>query len=118
MKDENLRKRTKDFSLRIVKLFVHLPRSTEAYVIGKQLLRSGTSAGAHYHEAQRAKSDADFVSKIEGGLQELEETFYWLELLRDSGIVNQNQIASLIGENDQLIAIFVKIVKSVKEKKQ
>ena len=72
---QDLRKRTKEFALRIIKLYAALPKSTEAQVIGKQLLRSGTSVGAQYREACRAKSNADFISKIEGGLQELDETF-------------------------------------------
>jgi four helix bundle protein len=79
MKEEgrqNLRNRTKGFALRVINLYVVLPKSLEAQVLGKQVLRSGTSVGAHYHEASRAKSDADFISKIEGGLQELEETVY------------------------------------------
>lgn len=91
MKDEggtlDLRVRTKAFALRIIRVFGALPRTIEAQVIGKQVLRSGTSVGAHYREACRARSDAEFVSKIEGGLQELEETCYWLELLVESGIV-------------------------------
>ena len=93
MKDENgapptdLRVRTKDFALRIIRLYVSLPKTTEAQVLGKQVLRSGTSVGAHYREGQRAKSDADLISKMEGGLQELDETAYWLELLIGAGIV-------------------------------
>src|SRR5690349_15460519 len=75
----DLVKRTKMFALRIVKLYVSLPKTTEAQVIGKQVLRSGTSVGAHYREAKRARSTAEFVSKIEGALQELDETTYWLE---------------------------------------
>jgi len=82
-----LRERTKAFALRVIRLYAALPKTTEAQVIGKQVLRSGTSVGAHYREAQRAKSDADFISKIEGGLQEAEETAYWLELLGESGIL-------------------------------
>ena len=70
----DLRERTKQFALRIIRLYAALPKSTAAQVLGKQVLRSGTSVGAHYREAQRAKSDADFINKIEGGLQELEET--------------------------------------------
>jgi four helix bundle protein len=65
MKESDLKSRTKSFALRVIKLYSALPKSVEAQVIGKQLLRSGTSVGAHYHEAQRAKSTADFVSKIE-----------------------------------------------------
>ncbi|HEV3345368.1 MAG TPA: four helix bundle protein [Pirellulales bacterium] len=67
---EDLRTRTKQFSLRIVRLFAALPKTTEGQVIGKQLLRSGTSVGAHYREATRARSIAEFISKLEGGLQE------------------------------------------------
>ena len=78
---QDLRKRTKEFALRIIKLYTALPKTTEAQILGKQILRSGTSVGAHYREACRAKSNADFISKIEGGLQELDETLYWLELL-------------------------------------
>jgi len=85
-------------------------------VLGKQVLRSGTSVGAHYREAQCAKSNADFVSKIEGGLQELEETAYWLELLCDSGIVAQERLMPLQDETDELTAIFVTMVKKVKSK--
>ncbi|MGH9900349.1 MAG: four helix bundle protein, partial [Pyrinomonadaceae bacterium] len=81
MKNQDLRQRTKAFALRIVKMYAALSKSAEAQVIGRQVLRSGTSVGAHYREACRARSDADFISKIEGSLQELEETIYWLELL-------------------------------------
>ncbi len=81
---QDLKKRTKKFALRIIRLYSSLPKSTEAQVIGKQVLRSGTSVGAHYREACRSRSNAEFISKIEGGLQELEETIYWLELLIES----------------------------------
>jgi len=73
---EDLKVRTKNFAIRIIRLFALLPKTTEAQVVGKQVLRSGTSVGAQYREAQHAKSDPDFISKIEGGLQELEETTY------------------------------------------
>ena len=78
----DLKVRTKQFALRIIRLYTSLPKTTEAQVIGKQVLRSGTSVGAQYREAQRAKSDADFINKVEGSLQELDETGYWLELLQ------------------------------------
>lgn len=108
--------RTKDFALRIIKLYAALPKTTEAQVIGKQMLRSGTSVGAHYREARRAKSDADFISKMEGGLQELDETAYWLELLGESGIVKSDRLKPLQNEVEELIAIFVTMVKKVKGK--
>jgi len=83
----DLKARTMSFSLRIVRLYGSLPKTTEGQVIGKQLLRSGTSVGAHYRESIRARSTAEFVSKIEVALQELEESAYWIELLAESAIV-------------------------------
>lgn len=85
-------------------------------MLGSQILKSGTSVGAHYREAQRAKSNADFISKIEGALQELDETSYWLELLRDSGLVKAGRLESLEREAEELLSIFVTIVKRVKSK--
>ncbi|WP_079989507.1 four helix bundle protein [Candidatus Protochlamydia phocaeensis] len=83
----NLSQRTKYFSLKIIHLFTNLPKTVEAEVIGKQVLRSGTSVGAHYREAIFARSKMEFVAKIDAGLQELEETVYWLELLEEGQIV-------------------------------
>ncbi len=114
---QDLRKRTREFALRVIKLYAALPKTTEAQVLGKQILRSGTSVGAHYREACRAKSNADFISKIEGGLQELDETLYWLELLTDSGIVPAGRLAPLERETNELIAMFVIMAKNVKRKK-
>jgi four helix bundle protein len=79
-----------------------------------QILKAGTSVGAHYREAQRAKSDADFISKIEGALQELDETSYWLELLAEGNILPAKRLSSLQKEASELIPIFVTIVKKVK----
>jgi four helix bundle protein len=76
----DLKTRTKQLALRTIRLYSALPTTTVAQVLGKQLLRSGTSVGAHYRESVRARSNAEFISKLEGGLQELEETGYWLEL--------------------------------------
>jgi four helix bundle protein len=114
---QDLGKRTKDFALRIIRLYAALPKTTEAQVLGKQLLRSGTSVGAHYREARRAKSDADFVSKIEGALQESDETIYWLELLAESGIVKPERLKPLTDECEELIAMFVTMAKNVKSRK-
>ena len=91
-----------------------LPKRTEAQVIGKQLLRSATSVGAHYHEACRAKSNADFISKIEGGLQELEESAYWLDLLSEAEIFSHEKLQPLKEETEELIAVFVTVVRNVK----
>jgi four helix bundle protein len=116
MKEDDLKSRTKSFALRIIKLYVALPKSVEAQVLGKQLLRSGTSVGAHYREAQRAKSSADFVSKIESALQELDETCYWLELIEESDIFAVERLKPLRTEAEELTKILVTIAKQVKLK--
>ncbi len=112
----DLRLRTRAFALRIVRLYTSLPKVAEAQVLGKQLLRSGTSVGAHYHEATRARSNAEFISKLQGGLPELEETIYWLNLLIDSDIVKKEQLSGLCQEADELAAILVASVKTVKRR--
>ena len=110
-----LKNRTKAYALRIIKLFQTLPKSGEAQVIGKQILRSGTSVGAQYREACRAKSPADFINKMEGSIQVLDETGYWLELLTDGNIVPAEKLVGLQKENDELTAIFVASVKTAKK---
>jgi len=114
---QDLGARTKAFAIRIIRLYSSLPKTTVAQVMGKQVLRSGTSVGAHYREARRAKSGADFVSKIEGALQELDETAYWLELLIEAGMVGKEKLENLLKETEELIAMFVTMVKKVKGKK-
>ena len=114
---QDLRQRTRQFALRIIKLYAALPKSVEAQVLGKQVLRSGTSVGAHYREACSAKSNADFISKIEGGLQELDETLYWLELFEESNIVGSRRLEPLKQETNELIAMFVTMPKGLKQKK-
>src|SRR5260221_3308935 len=106
MKADDLRERTKKYALRIVRLFGKLPKTTETQVIGKQLLRSGTSVGAHFREAYRARSKAEFISKMEGGLQELDESTYWIELLIEGKIVSEAKLLPLLTETNELIAIF------------
>ena len=113
---QDLRKRTKDYALRIIKLYAALPNDAVAQVLGKQVLRSGTSVGAQYREACRAKSNADFVNKIEGALQELDETGYWLELIAETNLVKAERMNALQEETEELIAMFVTMVKGVKEK--
>jgi four helix bundle protein len=113
----DLRVRTKQYAMQIIRLYQNLPKNGEAQVIGKQVLRSGTSVGAQYREACRAKSPADFINKMEGSLQELDETIYWLELLAESKIYPAEKLASLQKETDELIAIFVASVKTAKKNK-
>jgi len=118
MKDEeppyDLRERTKLFGLRIVRMFVALPKTEEARVLGKQVLRSGTSVGANYREAHRARSKPEFIAKVGDCLKELDETAYWLELLTESGIVPSVKLASLQDETNQLLAILTTISKNSK----
>jgi four helix bundle protein len=114
---EDLKERTKKFALRIIRLYSALPKTTVAQVIGKQLLRSGTSVGAHYREGMRARSDAEFISKVEGGLQELEESCYWMELLVEAEIIPEKRLEGLMNEAGEITAIMVTCVKNVKDKK-
>src|SRR6478752_4200714 len=86
---EDLRSRTKRYALAAINLYLRISRAPQAQVMAMQMLRSSTSVGAHYREACRARSDAEFISKMEGGLQELDETAYWLELLIDSHTYTQ-----------------------------
>lgn len=117
MKPADLVARTRDFSLGIIRFCSQLPRETSAQVLGKQLLRSATSVGAQYREAQRAKSAADFISKSEGALQELDETAYWLELIEGSAIDRSPALKDLRSETEELLCIFVTIVRKAKENK-
>jgi four helix bundle protein len=112
----DLRVRTKQFALRVIRLFSALPKTAEAQLIGKQLLRSGTSVGANFREAHRARSDAEFVSKVGDCLKELDESAYWMELLIEADIVANNRLAPLLEECDQQIAVFTTIAKKVKSK--
>jgi len=117
-KEEDLRSRTKAFALRILRLYAALPKNTAAQVLGKQILRSGTSIGANYREAYRARSKAEFIAKAGICLGEAEETAYWLELLAEGELVKPALLADLIDENDQLIAIFVTILNKAKQKEE
>jgi four helix bundle protein len=115
MKEEgDLKERTKQFALRIIRLFGRLPKTTEAQILGKQLLRSGTSVGANYREAHRGRSKPEFIAKCGDSLRELEESAYWLELLVDGGIVSGDKVQFLRDECDQLTAIFVTVIKRAK----
>ncbi|MCZ7644989.1 MAG: four helix bundle protein [Planctomycetota bacterium] len=114
----DLRLRTRQFALRIIRMYTTLPKRgrEEVRVLGTQVLRSGTSVGAHYREAYRAKSDKDYVNKLQGALQELEETRYWMELLVDSEIVSVRKMSELFKESDELTAIIVTIVRKAKSR--
>ncbi|TLD68585.1 four helix bundle protein [Phragmitibacter flavus] len=111
---DNLGARTKRFALDIIDGYTSLPPTEVARVLGRQILRSGTSVGSHYREASRSRSDAEFVSKLEVALQELEETRYWLELLLESSQAKPTIITPLHSESTELIAIFTTIVRNRK----
>ena len=118
MNAEDLRTRTKAFALRVVRLYSTLPKTTVAQILGKQVLRSGTSVGAHYREASRSRSRAEFISKIEVALQELDETTYWLEMLVEADIVSEVKLQPLRQEAGELMAIFVSSVRTAKNRKE
>ncbi|MGH9530799.1 MAG: four helix bundle protein [Terriglobales bacterium] len=101
-----LRVRTKAFGLRIIRLFRALPRSPEAQIIGKQLLRCGTSVGANYRAACRGRSRQEFVAKLGIVVEEADEAIYWLEMLVDAGIVPAKRLKELLAEAHELTAIF------------
>ncbi|MBU0509783.1 four helix bundle protein [bacterium] len=101
--------RTRKFASRIIRLYVSLPLTVESQVIGKQLLRAGTSVGAHIAEGNRAKSRADFANKVDGALQELDESVYWMNLLIDNGIVKTEKLHDLMDEAGQITAVLVTI---------
>ncbi len=117
MKADDLRQRTKNYALRIIRLYRKLPRSKESEVVGVQLLRSGTSVGAQFREGYRAKSKADFISKITGSVQELDESLYWLELLGEAEIVPIERLEPLMQETNELIAILTTILKGQRDYK-
>ena len=113
---DDLKQRTKEFALRVIHLCSRLPRDPVCDVIGRQLLRCGTSIGAQYREACRARSTAEFVSKVESATQELDETQYWLELLVESDRVPAARLTDLRQEADELLAIFTASARTAKEK--
>lgn len=119
MRDEktppvDLSVRTKEFALRVIRLYCSLPKSTQAQVLGKQVLRSGTSVGANFREAKRSRSKSEFIAKIGDCLKELDETAYWLELLVESGLISSAKMKGLYQKCDELIAILTTISKKTK----
>lgn len=115
---QDLKDRLRNYALRILHLYDSLPKHGSIHIITHQLARSGTSPGAHYREACLAKSNADFISKIEGALQELDESDYWLEMLATGEYVNLPKLKPLLDETNELIAIFVTMVTKTKAKRQ
>ena len=115
MSNENLKQRTKLFALRIIKLVESLPHDGISDVLGKQLLRSGTSVGANYRAACRGKSVADFISKMGTVEEESDESGYWMELLVDSGKIKLTKVSALVQEASELTAIAVSSINTARK---
>ena len=117
MNPDDFKKRTRTFALRVIRLVKALPKSTVGNVIGRQLLRCGTSVGANYRAACRAKSRADFVAKMKIVEEECDECLYWMELLIEADIAEEHLLASLMDEANQLVAIIVTSIRTAKKHK-
>src|ERR1700694_4893687 len=107
----DLKDRTREFALRVIRLCAALPANRTSDVIARQLLKSGTSPGAHFREALRARSKAEYVAKMNGGLMELEETLYWLEIVEEAEFASSVKLDAIKTETNELIAIFVSVIK-------
>ena len=117
MNQEEMKRRTKQFALRVIRLVESLPRGRTADVIGNQLLRSGTSVGSNYRAACRAKSNADFISKMGTVEEETDESIYWMELLIEARIADYAKLDSLMKEANELVAITVSSIKTARRKR-
>ena len=116
MKYDNLKDRTKKFALRVIRLVEALPKGKTSDVIGRQLLRSGTSVAANYRSACRARSTADFVAKMGVVEEEADETIFWMELLIEAHVVDQEKLKALMTEADEILAIVVSSIKTARKK--
>ena len=116
MTEQEFKNRTKQIALRVINLVESLPRTRSAEVIGKQLLRSGTSIGSNYRAACRAKSTADLLHKLAIVEEEADESLYWMELLIDSSIVSKRKLTSLMLDVDQIVAMTVASIKTTRSR--
>ena len=116
MTPDELKRRTKLFGLRVIRLVENLPKTQTAGVIGKQLLRCGTSVGANYRAACKGRSKADFIAKLGIAEEEADESVYWLELLIEAGVIKENSAARLIAEANELTAIITSSRKTAKKR--
>ena len=117
MTELEFKKRTKDIALRVISVADSLPKNRAAEVIGKQLLRSGTSIGANYRAACRGKSTADVIHKLSIVEEEADESLYWMELLIDAGIVSEKKLSKLYCDVDQIVAMVVSSIKTMRSKR-
>ncbi|MEO8358006.1 MAG: four helix bundle protein [Chloroflexota bacterium] len=114
MNENDLKKRTKQFGLRVIRLVESLPSGQTARTIGNQLLRSGMSVGANYRAACRGRSKADFIAKAGISLEEADESLYWMEMLQEAGIIPVEKMKDLMKEADELVAIFTASIKTAR----
>ena len=117
MTADEMKKRTKAFGLRVIRLVQSLPREQVGYSIGKQVLRSATSAGANYRAACRARSTADFIAKLKIVEEEVDESVYWVEMLTESGLVREELVADLHREAEELLAIIIASINTARGKR-
>ena len=117
MDRDEMQKRTKALALRIIRVVEGLPRDRTAEVIGRQLLRCGTSVGANYRAACRARSKAEFVAKMGIVEEEADESLYWMELLIETGLIKSQKLESLMKETDEILSITVASIKTARKKK-
>jgi four helix bundle protein len=115
MRKEDLKARTKKFALLIIKLVEQLPNTKARRTIGEQIIRSGTSVAANYRSACRARSNADFISKITIVEEECDETLFWLELIEESNLLEKEKLEVLLKEADELTAIFTASGKTARQ---
>ena len=118
MNSDDLKRRTKAYGLHIIRLVETLPKSKSADVIGYQLVKCGTSVGANYRAACRARSRADFISKLGIVEEEADESVYWMEILEDSGIIRATQLKELQQEGNELLAIIVSSINTAKRNRK
>jgi four helix bundle protein len=117
MNKDDLKNRTKKFALEVIRFVESLPKGKTADILGRQLIRSGTSVGANYRAASRARSTADFISKMGIVEEEADESIYWMELLVDSGRVTSADVVQIMTEADELLAITVSSIRTARGRK-
>ena len=113
-----MKERTKEFAKEIIRLCRRLPGNREGRLIGNQIFRSGTSVGANYRSACRAKSSADFIAKMGIVEEEADESIYWMELLVESGLIHKDEIGDLLQEADEILAMTVSSIKTARSRKK
>ncbi|HEX8131045.1 MAG TPA: four helix bundle protein [Pyrinomonadaceae bacterium] len=118
MNAAEMKQRTRAFALRVIHLVEALPATRTADVVGKQLLRCGTSVGANYRASCRAKSPADFIAKMGIVEEEADETIYWIEMLIESGLIDKERVTGLLDEANQIVAIVVSSIKTARSHKR